>query len=323
MYRSTIQYSETIQYRVRDGANRCEIEFEMKWAGIMASVVVTIGLIIAVGFLITYLHPANNTIQKMDDDDDDHDDWRGKQGEAGEVGGGAGRGGEDVGKFKKQEVKNENHGALEVHLFELNEETEGGKTEKSGLGETLIVTMLVIGSITAFCTISACAAILWKCGLCPERRRRRRRSSRSSSGGSGRKRTHSEDIELGELRLKMRKLEKKAAREEEEQEKKEQELEKVKEKQETKEKELEKDVEEAPRAGLRAITTEVGCVPELDELETVSMEEYSRRLEKATKTLREIESARRVLDHHQDNIRRGATLGYIAGVGGAGGAGGR
>ena len=270
------------------------------------------------GFLITYLHPANNTIQQMDDDDDDHDDWRKKQAEAGEVGGGAGRGGEDVGKFKKQEVKNENHGALEVHMFELNEETEGGKMGKSGLGETLVVTLLVIGAITVFCTISACAAILWKCGLCPERRRRRRRSSRSSSGGSGRKRTHSGDIKLGELRLKMRKLEKKAAREEEEQEKREQEMEKRKEKQETKEKELENDVE-VPRAGQRAITTEVSCVPELDKLPTVSMEEYSRRLEEATKTLQEIESARRVLENHQDNIQRGATLGFITGVGGAGG----
>ena len=139
------------------------------------------------------LHPANN-IQKMeDDDDDDHDDWRRKQAEAGGVGG------EDVGKFKKQEIKNENHGALEVHMFELTEETEGGKTGKSGLGETLVVTLVVIGAITAFCTISACAAILWKCGLCPERRRRRRRSSRTSPGGSGRKRTHSGDIRAGRI----------------------------------------------------------------------------------------------------------------------------
>ena len=296
----------------------------MKWAGITASVVVTIGLIIGVGFLITMLHPANN-IQKMeDDDDDDHDDWRRKQAEAGgEVGG------EDVGKFKKQEIKNENHGALEVHMFELNEETEGGKTGKSGLGEALVITLVVIGVITAFCTISACAAILWKCGLCPERRRRRRSSSRSSSGGSGRKRTHG-DIELGELRLKMRRLEKKAVSEEEdkekreqEMEKREQEMEKRKEKQERKEKELNTDMEEVPRAGQRAITAEVSCVPELDELPTVSMEEYSRRLENATKTLQEIETARRVLENHQDNIRRGATLGFIAGVGGAGGAGGR
>ena len=283
----------------------------MKWAGITASVVVTIGLIIGVGFLITMLHPANNVQKMEDDDDDDHDDWRGKQ--AGGVGG------EDVGKFKKQEIKNENHGALEVHMFELTEETEGGKTGKSGLGETLVVTLVVIGAITAFCTISACAAILWKCGLCPERRRRRGSRSRSSSGGSGRKRTHSGDIELGELRLKMRRLEMKAAREEEEKEKREQEMEMRKEKQERKEKELDTDVEEVPRAGQRAITAEVSCVPELDELPTVSMEEYSRRLEEATKTMQGIESARRVLENHQDNIRRGATLGFIAGVGGAGG----
>ena len=78
-----------------------------------------------------------------------------------------------------------------------------------------------------------------------------------------------------------------------------------------------------PEQGRGRITAEVSCVPELDELPTVSMEEYSRRLEEATKTLQEIESARRVLENHQDNIRRGATLGFIAGVGGAGGAGGR
>ena len=40
----------------------------MKWTGILASVVVTIGLIVAIGFLITYLHPANQDItQEMDD----------------------------------------------------------------------------------------------------------------------------------------------------------------------------------------------------------------------------------------------------------------
>ena len=289
----------------------------MKWAGITASVVVTIGLIIGVGFLITMLHPANNVQKMEDDDDDDHDDWRRKQAEAGgEVGG------EDVGKFKKQEIKNENHGALEVHMFELTEETEGGKTGKSGLGETLVVTLVIIGAITAFCTITACAAILWKCGLYPERRRRRGSRSRSSSGGSGRKRTHSGDIELGELHLKMRRLEMKAAREEEEKEKREQEMEMRKEKQDRKEKELDTDMEEVPKTGQKAITAEVSCVPELDELPTVSMEEYSRRLEEATKTMQGIESARRVLENHRDNIRRGATLGFIAGVGGAG-AGGR
>ena len=284
----------------------------MKWAGIAASVVVTIGLIIGVGFLITMLHPANNVQRMGDDDDDDHDDWRRKQAEAGgEVGG------EDVGKFKKQEITNEQHGALEVHMFELTEETEGGKTGKSGLGETLVITLVIIGAITAFCTVTACAAILWKCGLCPERRRRRRSRSRSSSGGSGRKRTHSGDIELGELRLKMRRLELKAAREEEEQEKREQEMEMRKEKQD-KEEVLDSDVVEVPKTGQKAIMTEVSSVPELDDLPVVSMEEYSRRLEEATKTMQGIESARKVLEIHRDNIRRGATLGFIAGVGGSG-----
>ena len=284
----------------------------MKAAGLAASVVVTIGLIIGVGFLITMLHPANNNVQKMeDDDDDDHDDWRRKKAEAGgEVGS------EDVGKFKKQEIKNEQHGALELHMFELTEQTEGGKTGKSGLGETLVVTLVVIGAITAFCTITACAAILWKCGLCPDRRRRRRSSSRSSSGGSGRKRTH-DDIELGELRLKMRRLEMKAAREEEDKEKKE-EMEMRKEKKEEMEMRKDSDVVEVPKTGQKAIMTEVSSVPELDELPVASMEEYSRRLEEATKTMQGIESARKVLENHRDNIRRGATLGFIAGVGGSG-----
>ena len=216
------------------------------------------------------------------------------------------------GKFKKQEVTNEQHGAVEVHMFELTEQTEGGKTGKSGLGETLVVTLVVIGAITAFCTITACAAILWKCGLCgwcPDRRRRRRSSSRSSSGGSGRKRTHG-DIELGELRLKMRRLELQAAREarEEEDKEKKEELEMGK----------DSDVVEVPKAGLKAIMNEVGSVPELDDQPVVSMEEYSRRLEEATKMMQGIEEAKKVLENHRDNVRRGTTLGFLAGIGGSG-----
>ena len=133
------------------------------------------------------------------------------------------------------------------------------------------------------------------------------------------------------MKLKMRKLEEKAARKEEEQEKREQEREQEKERREQgqerkemKEKELGKNVEEAPKAGLRAITSEVGCVPEMDEMDSVSMEDYSRRLDQATKLIKDIERARMVVNHHKDNIRRGATLGYIAsGVGGAEGEDGR
>ena len=102
--------------------------------------------------------------------------------------------------------------------------------------------------------------MMWKCGLCPERgSRRRRTSSRLSTMGS-RKRPHdSEDsMELGELRLKLRKLEAKSAKKEEEQERKEK-----------KEKELEMKEEETSKKGLNAIT-EVGSLPEMDEMETVS-----------------------------------------------------
>ena len=256
-----------------------------------------------------------------------HDDWEGKQEQGGEVGAGAGRGGRGAGWYKKQEVDTETHGALELHLLEINEKEEGGESGGSGLGETVIVAIMSIVSIMFFCTISGCIFAIWKCGLCPEgRRRRRSSSSRSSSAGSGRKRTHdSEDSELGEMRLKMRKLEEKAARKEEEQEKREQEKERrEQERKEMKEKELGKNVEEAPKAGLRAITSEVGCLPEMDEMDTVSMEDYSKRLDQATKLIKDIEKARMVVNHHKDNIRRGATLGYIAGgAGGAGGEGGR
>ena len=157
---------------------------------------------------------------------------------------------------------------------------------------------------------------MWKCGLCPERRRRRRSaSSRLSTTGSSRKRTHdSEDSELGELRLKLRKLEEKSVKKEEEQEKRE----KEQEKREKKEKEMEVREEETPKTGLRAITSEVGSLPELDDMDTVSMEDYNKRLDQATKLIKDIETARMVVNHHKDNIRRGATLGYIGG-GGAGG----
>ena len=101
---------------------------------------------------------------------------------------------------------------------------------------------------------------------------------RSSSAGSGRKRTHDiEDSELGELRLKLRKLKEKSAKKEEEQEKREQEQEKrEQEKREMKEKELEMREEKAPKTGLCAITSEVGSLPDMDDMDTVSMEDYNK-----------------------------------------------
>ena len=253
--------------------------------------------------------------------DDDHDDWEGKQEQGGQGGVGAGRGGRGAGRYKKQEVDTETHGALELHLLEINEKEEGGESGGPGLGETVIVAIMSIVSLMFLCIISGCIFGMWKCGLCPEgRRRRRSSSSRSSSAGSGRKRTHdSEDSELGELRLKMRKLEEKAAKKEEEQEKREQEKEKrEQEKREMKEKELETRVEEAPKAGLRAITSEVGSLPDMDDMDSVSMEDYSKRLDQATKLIKDIEKARMVVNHHKDNIRRGTTLGYIGGGGDGG-----
>ena len=291
----------------------------MKWPGIAVAVVVSLGLIVAIGYLITYLHPANQDIkQEMDDD---HDDWEGKQEQGGQGGVGAGRGGRGAGRYKKQEVDTETHGALEFHLLEINEKEEGGESGGPGLGETVIVAIISVASLMFLCIISGCIFGMWKCGLCPEgRRRRRSTSSRSLSAGSGRKRTHDiEDSEIGELRLKLRKLEEKSAKKEEEQEKREQEQEKrEQEKREMKEKELEMREEEAPKTGLRAITSEVGSLPDMDDMDSVSMEDYSKRLDQATKLIKDIEKARMVVNHHKDNIRPGTTLGYIGG-GGAGG----
>ena len=43
------------------------------------------------------------------------------------------------------------------------------------------------------------------------------------------------------------------------------------------------------------------------------MEDYNKRLDQATKLIKDIENARMVVNHHKDNIRLGATLGYIGG----------
>ena len=42
----------------------------MKWPGIIVAVVVSLGLIVAIGYLITYLHPANQDIKQVMDDND-------------------------------------------------------------------------------------------------------------------------------------------------------------------------------------------------------------------------------------------------------------
>ena len=229
------------------------------------------------------------------------------QDQGGRGGVGAGRGGRRRGGLRKQEVDTETHGALEFHLLEINEKEEGGESSGPGLGETVIIAIISIASLVFLCIISGCVFMMWKCGLCPEGRRRRRTSLRSSTTGS-RKRPHdSEDSELGELRLKLRKLEAKSAKKEEEQEKKEK-----------KEKELEMKEEETSKRGLRAITTEVGSLPEMDEMETVSMEDYNRRLDQATKLIKDIEKARMVVNHHKENIKLGVTLGYIGGAGAGG-----
>ena len=109
-------------------------------------------------------------------------------------------------------------------------------------------------------------------------------------------------MELGELRLKLRKLEAEVGEEGggagEEGE----------------EGEGGGDIQE----GTGAITRQVGSLPEMDEMETVSMEDYNRRLDQATKLIKDIEKARMVVNHHKENIKLGATLGYIGGAGAGG-----
>ena len=214
--------------------------------------------------------------------------------------------------MRKQEVDTETHGALEFHLLKINEKEEGGESSGTSLGETFIIAIVLIAALVFLCIISGCTFMIWRCGFCPERRSRRRRNYSKSSTMSSRKRPHdSEDsMELGKLRIKLWKLETKSAKKEEEQERKEKE-------QERKEKELEMKEEETSKKGLHVIT-EVGSLPEMDEMETVSMEDYNRRLDQATKLIKDFEKARMVVNHHKENIKLGATLGYIGGAGAGG-----
>ena len=208
--------------------------------------------------------------------------------------------------MRKQEVETETHGQLEFHILEINEKEEGGGSSGTSLGETLIIAIVSIAALVFLCIISGCTFMIWRCGFCPERRSRRRRTSSKSSTTSSRKRPHnSEDsMELGELRNKLRKLEARSAKKEEEQEKE-------------REKEKEKKEEETSKRGLCAIT-EVGSLPEMDEMETVSMEDYNRQLDQATKLIKDFEKARMVVNHHKENIKLRATLGYIGGAGAGG-----
>ena len=147
----------------------------MKWPGIIVATVVTLGLIVGVGFLISYFHPANQDIVQVMDDDDSEE----VQDQGGRGGVGAGRGGRRRGGLRKQEVDTETHGALEFHLLEINEKEEGGESSGPGLGETVIIAIILIASLVFLCIISGCVFMMWRCGLCPERGSRRRTSSRS------------------------------------------------------------------------------------------------------------------------------------------------
>ena len=48
------------------------------------------------------------------------------------------------------------------------------------------------------------------------------------------------------------------------------------------------------------------------------MEDYNRRLDQATRLIKDFEKARMVVNHHKENIKLGATLGYIGGAGAGG-----
>ena len=259
----------------------------MKWPGIIVATVVTLGLIVGVGFLISYLHPGNQEIVQVMDDDDSGEETR----EEGRGGAGAG-GGHRRGGMRKQEVETENHGQLEFHLLEINEKEDGGeKSSGASLGETFIIAMVSIAAIVFLCIISGCTFMVWRCGFCPERRDRRKRSSSKSSTSSGRKRPHDseESMELGKLKRKLQKLEERSAKKEEETVLRE---------------------EEISKRGQRAIT-EVGRLPEMDDMESVSMEEYNKKLDAATKLIKDFEQARSVVNLHKENVKLGATLGYI------------
>ena len=195
--------------------------------------------------------------------------------------------------MRKQEVETENHGQLEFHLLEINEQEDGGEKSSGGsLGETFIIAMVSIAAIVFLCICSGCTFMAWRCGLCPERRDRRRRSSSLSLISSGRKRPHErEEMELGELKRKLQRLERKSTKKEEET--------------------VPRKEEEIPKGGQRAITsvgaTEVGRLPEMDDMESASMEEYNKRLDAANKMIKEYEQAKKVMKLHADNV----ALGYI------------
>ena len=68
--------------------------------------------------------------------------------------------------------------------------------------------------------------------------------------------------------------------------------------------------EEISKRGQRAIT-EMGGLPEMDDRESVLMEEYNRKLDMATKMIKDYDQARSVVNLHMENVKLGATLGYI------------
>ena len=98
--------------------------------------------------------------------------------------GGAG-GGHHQGGMKKQEVETENHGQLEFHLIEINEDEEGRETSGGSLGENVVIALASIAAIIILCICSGCSFMAYRCGLCPKRRGCRRRHLSLSSISSG------------------------------------------------------------------------------------------------------------------------------------------
>ena len=238
----------------------------MKWTGIILSCVVTLALIVGVGMLITQIMP---------DDEPDSGERAGRRGGAG--------GGHRRGGMKKQEVETENHGQLEFHLIEINEDEEGGETSGGSLGENVVIALASIAAIVFLCICSGCKFMAYRCGLCPKRRESRRRHLSLSSILSGRKQpAEHEEIELGELRRKLQGLEMKSMRKEEET------VPRIK----------------VPR-GQRAIMNmgvKVGRLAELDTLPEASMEEYNKRLDATRKLMEELEEAKQVVKLHAEHV---------------------
>ena len=59
-------------------------------------------------------------------------------------------------------------GGIKLHLFKINEETEGGKNTTSNIGENIVVGLIVFGIVVFVCMCTLGTLCLYKWGCFPE-----------------------------------------------------------------------------------------------------------------------------------------------------------